>query len=148
MDPPKKYVKAPDGKSMILNPEYTAWKKNDTVPPFPPSNYDNDVPIAVATASVIASSSAISYLSDSSDDERDNNDASGQDAHVSGGLSNVASGVRSTIGGGADNKAIGEKSTISGGQRNKATKLKATVSGGAQNKAVRILFRLINRLID
>jgi hypothetical protein len=134
MDPPNKYVKGPDGK-MMLNPEYTAWKKNDIAPPFPPSN--NEMPIAVATASVIATPSIVSYLSDSSDDERDTNDASGQDAHVSGGLSNVASGPRSTIGGGADNKAIGEKSTISGGQRNKATKLKATVSGGAQNKAVR-----------
>lgn len=141
MDPPKKYIKGPDGK-LMLNSEYTAWKRSDQSPPFPPSDA-SAMPISVAVATAIVYEEC-----ESSDDERTKNDASGQDAFVSGGLNNIASGTRSTISGGADNKAVGEKSTIGGGQRNKAAKLKATVSGGAQNKAVRFIFTIFIFILD
>jgi len=129
MDPPKKYVKGPDGK-LMLNSEYTAWKRSDQSPPFPPTDA-SAMPMSVAVATAIVYEEC-----ESSDDERTKNDASGVDACCSGGLNNIASGTRAVIGGGADNKATGEKSTIGGGQRNKAAKLKSTVSGGAQNKAL------------
>jgi len=126
MDPPKKYVKGPDGK-LMLNSEYTAWKRSDQSLPFPPTDA-SAMPMSVAVATAIVYEECESSCSD---DERTKNDASGED-----GLNNIASGTRAVIGGGADNKATGEKSTIGGGQQNKAAKLKSTVSGGAQNKAL------------
>lgn len=63
------------------------------------------------------------------------NQATGENATVSGGEKNKAEGKNSSVSGGGDNEAVGESSSISGGMQNKATGEHSSVTGGTQNQA-------------
>jgi hypothetical protein len=64
-----------------------------------------------------------------------NSTASGAQATVGGGDTNVASGSHATVGGGAGNTASGSHDTVGGGVINTASGGFSTVGGGFQNSA-------------